>query len=113
MFTLLFVVTDSYKKRKEQYSSCDDDETKGYLKRYHEFVEDVVSLISYSILKAGIIILLFVVYISFHGYYDNSEEMVVNKVINGILIVQLIQFVLIIIRILKEMYAMLYDDINK
>jgi len=35
------------------------------------------------------------------------------QIINSLIIMQLLQFLIIIVIILKEMYAMLYDDINK
>lgn len=114
MFTLLFVVTSNYKNRKEQLSGNDDEENINYIKRYHAFTEDAVSLISYSIVKAGLVIIITIIYVSVlpeDGVEEKSSLLV--RILNGLLIMQLVQFLMIIVRILKEMYAMLYDDISK
>ncbi|MDR2084887.1 MAG: hypothetical protein LBP67_07825 [Bacteroidales bacterium] len=113
MFTLLFVVTNSYRTRKEQLSKDESDENKSYLTRYNTFAENIVSLISYSIVKAGLIIVFTLAYISLLTYECNNLSVIFSKICNGLLIIQLIQFAIIITMILKEMYAMLYDDINK
>jgi hypothetical protein len=114
MFTLLFVVTSNYKNRKEQLSGSNEDENVNYIKRYHSFTEDAVSLISFSIVKAGMVIIITIVYVSVLP--ENAGEQgcsLLIRILNGILIMQLLQFLMIIVRILKEMYAMLYDDISK
>ena len=113
MFTLLFVVTNSYRTRKEQLSKDESEESKNYLDRYNTFAQNTVSLISYSIVKAGLIILFTLAYVSLLAYECNNLLRVFAKICNGLLVIQLIQFAIVITMILKEMYAMLYDDINK
>lgn len=114
MFTLLFVVTSNYKNRKDQLSGNNDEENINYIKRYHSFTEDAVSLISYSIVKAGLVIIITIVYVSVlsENVYEQGHNLLI-RILSGILIMQLLQFLMIIVRILKEMYAMLYDDISK
>ncbi|MDR1762322.1 MAG: hypothetical protein LBR55_07715 [Bacteroidales bacterium] len=113
MFTLLFVVTNSYRTRKEQLSYSKNEEDKKYLERYNAFTQSTVSLISYSIVKAGLIILFTLAYVSLLTYKCNNLLIVFAKLCNGLLVIQLTQFAIVITMILKEMYAMLYDDINK
>lgn len=113
MFTLLFVVTSNYKNRKEQLSSNQDDETVNYIERYRKFTENTVALISYSIIKAGIIIIITIFYASNNEVDNNHFFTLYQKILNGLLVIHLFQFMLVITRILNEMYAMLFDDINK
>lgn len=114
MFTLLFIVTSNYKNRKEQLCNKQDDEVLNYIERYRRFTEDAVSLISYSIVKAGIIIITTIVYTSVLPINGSGEShCIFAQIFNGLLVVLLFQFMVIITRILKEMYAMLFDDINK
>jgi hypothetical protein len=113
MFTLLFVVTNSYRTRKEQLSKEESEESKNYLTRYNTFAQETVSLISYSIVKAGLIILFTLAYVSLLAYECNNLLAIFTKACNALLVIQLIQFAIVITMILKEMYAMLYDDINK
>lgn len=110
MFTLLFIVTNNYKTRKSQILSKEEEDIK-YLERYLNFTRTLVSLISYSIIKAGLIIILTITYVSLHTKGNNISIDI--QIINGLIIIQLLQFLIIIVIILKEMYAMLYDDINK
>lgn len=110
MFTLLFIVTSNYKTRKSQIPTKEEEDIK-YLKRYYTFTQNIVSLISYSIIKAGIVIILTIIYVSLYPK-DNNLPLYI-QIINSLIIMQLLQFLIIIVIILKEMYAMLYDDINK
>lgn len=114
MFTLLFVVTSNYKNRKEQLSNKTDDEDVNYINRYRKFTEDAVKLISYSIVKAGFVIIITIAYVSILPEDTcGQKNTLLLKIVNGLLIMQLSQFLMVIVRILKEMYAMLYDDIAK
>lgn len=118
MFTLLFIVTSNYKTRKSQIPAKEEEDIK-YLDRYYTFTRNVVSLISYSIIKAGIVIILTIIYVSLYPkdsiflYIKDINIPIYILIINSLIIIQLLQFLIIIIIILKEMYAMLYDDINK
>lgn len=110
MFTLLFIVTTNYKTRKQQLLKNENDEEQSYLQRYYQFTQCAVALISYSIVKAGIIILLTIIYNSLSSLEVYNLPI---SVVSSLLTIFWIQFIIIIVRILKEMYTMLYDDIEK
>ncbi len=113
MFTLLFVVANNYKDRKASINSSDEEDVR-YIKRYKEFADNIISLISISIVYAGALVLLIVVYSSsIESVLWIDVYSTVSEYLSPVIILLLIHFILIIIRILKEMYAMLYDDINK
>lgn len=113
MFTLLFVVTTNYKNRKQQLENDSNEETKNYIRRYHTFTESAVALISYSIVKAGIIIFFTIVYNALDSIINNSGHDWVIFLMSAFLEIFWIQFIIVITRILREMYVMLYDDIEK
>lgn len=113
MFTLLFIVANNFKSRKLQVDS-DEEEDVEYIERYKVFAENIIAMISLSIIYAGILVVLIVIYsLSIKSYFGNDIYTCASEYLSAIIIVLLSHFMLIIIRILKEMYAMLYDDINK
>jgi len=77
MFSVIFIVVEHFLKRKEDYSS-DNDEDVRYLRNYQDFTKDTVALISFSIFLAGWIILLAFIRLNFGG-----PEMTVNNVIDS------------------------------
>ena len=113
MFTLLFVVTTNYKNRKQQLENDSNEETKNYIRRYHTFTESAVALISYSIVKAGVIIFFTIVYNALDSIINNSGQDWAIFLMSAFLEIFWIQFIIVITRILREMYVMLYDDIEK
>ena len=113
MFTLLFVVTTNYKNRKQQLENDSNEETKNYIRRYHTFTESAVALISYSIVKAGVIIFFTIVYNALDSIINNSGHDWAIFLMSAFLEIFWIQFIIVITRILREMYVMLYDDIEK
>lgn len=110
MFTLLFVITGNYKARKSELNNSKNEEDVKYLQRYFAFAEQSISLISYSIVKAGAIIIISIIYRLFDS---ETTSNIARIVLSSLLFINWWQFVIILIKILSEMYAMLYDDINK
>lgn len=106
MFTLIFVIVDHFVKRKETRNGLDDEE-KNYIARYREFAQNSVAMISFSILLAGGIILLQIILPQI-----KVECSLVNAITNSVFAFFLIQYAVLILLIIKEMYAMLTDDIE-
>lgn len=110
MFTLLFVITGNYKARKLELRNSKNEEDVKYLHSYFAFAKQSISLISYSIVKAGAIIIISIIY----SLLDSETLSNIARIIlSSLLFINWWQFVIILIKILSEMYAMLYDDINK
>lgn len=107
MFSVIFIVVEHFLKRKEKYTT-NDEENVDYLKRYHDFTRDTVAVISFSIFLAGFIIML--VIIAQHITFD-SKWYLASK--NMVFTFFLLQYFAIIIIVVKQMYVMLIDDMEK
>ncbi len=128
LFSVIFVVTENYSKRKNDLSNNFNEEAKKYLKRYKEFSKHISTLILFSILIAmfSIVLLLLFLFISkasIYGLdvYGKIFELLKNTEITKELILQTLQvliliflfnYLLTIINLIKEVYAMLFDNIN-
>lgn len=106
MFSVIFIVVEHFLKRKSERTSNKDEDVR-YIENYREFAKNVVAMIAFSIFLAGWIILLSLVLpkISF-------EVMWFVPIKNAIYSFFLLQYVALIIIVVKEMYAMLTDDIE-
>lgn len=104
MFSVIFIVVEHFLKRKEDYSS-DNDEDVRYLRNYQDFTKDTVALISFSIFLAGWIILL-----AFILPQIKFESIWWLSIRNFVFSYFLLQYVALIIIVVKDMYAMLIDD---
>ena len=106
MFTLIFVIVEHFIKRKETRKS-QNEEDKNYIAKYRQFARDAVAMISFSILLAGGIIL-------FQIIIPNIEIKCAfaNYIANSIMAFFLFQYLILILLIIREMYAMLTDDIE-
>jgi hypothetical protein len=112
MFTLLFVITGNFDSRKRQFKDSKLEEDTRYIKTYQDFTNNSISLISYSILKSGLIIILLLLYTSLISIIT-KDYVVIIEFVQGLIILQLLQYAMVFIAILKDMYAMLYEDVNK
>lgn len=104
MFSVIFIVVEHFLKRKEDYSS-DNDEDVRYLRNYQVFTKNTVALISFSIFLAGWIILL-----AFLLPQIKVENIWWASIRNLAFSYFLLQYVALIIIVVKDMYAMLIDD---
>ena len=104
MFSVIFIVVEHFLKRKEDYSS-DNDEDVRYLRNYQDFTKNTVALISFSIFLAGWIILL-----AFLLPQIKVENIWWTSIRNFVFSYFLLQYVALIIIVVKDMYAMLIDD---
>lgn len=104
MFSVIFIVVEHFLKRKEDYSS-DNDEDVRYLRNYQDFTKNTVALISFSIFLAGWIILL-----AFLLPQIKVENIWWASIRNFVFSYFLLQYVALIIIVVNDMYAMLIDD---
>lgn len=119
LFSIIFIVSNNFNTRKEKIDSK-EEENKSYIDRYKTFANELTSLISYTVVKALVIIVLLIISDAANNYVDNTGSsyfddsfLLLLKFIGAILIFLLYQFLLYIVVILKEMYVMQFDDINR
>lgn len=107
MFSVIFIVVDHFLKRKKNFSST-SDEDKRYIGNYKDFTHKIVVLISFSIFLSGwIIFLVFLLpRIDFTNVWWQSIR-------NSFFTFFLLQYVALVVIVVKDMYAMLIDDIEK
>jgi hypothetical protein len=110
LFSIIFVVSNNLNTRKEQYKSHNEEDLR-YLKNYKDFANSLVALISYTIVKAIIIVVILIVSDAYFDYLENKTNITL-RIIWDLLVFLLVQFLLYIIIILREMYLMQYEDIN-
>lgn len=106
MFSVIFIVVEHFLKRKETRTS-DKEEDIRYIENYRDFARNVVAMISFSIFLAGWIVVLSFVLPRIH---IGVSWFVPLK--NAVYTFFIIQYVALIILVVKEMYAMLTDDIE-
>ena len=113
-------------------SSDANDEAKSYLERYKDFTEHITTLILFSVSIAIISIVLLLVYLFVvkanlqglqagkeikeiieRGNIDYSKvKSVALSLLQMLSFIFLFNYLLIIITLIKEVYAMIFDDIN-
>lgn len=111
MFSLLFIITSNYSNRKNKLDISQEENLR-YLNHYKSFSNNLISLISYSIIKALIVIALIIVLNSSSDFLNSYKEFA-SKVVLGVLFIIIFQYFLMVIWILKNMYSMLFEDINR
>lgn len=111
LFSIIFIVSENYKDRRINLTT-QDEENINYLNRYHKFSSDLISLISYTIIKALIIIILTVI-ISLYNSNLNSNPDFLLKLQWVFLLFYLYHFLIYVIIILNEIYSMQYEEINR
>lgn len=111
MFSLLFVITNNFNSRKSQIVSKDEEDIR-YIENYRNFANKLISIISYFVVKSIIIILLLIIESSYYDYL-NEKINILYKAIWFLSYLLFYQYIIQLIYILKNMYAMLYDDVNR
>lgn len=132
LFSVIFIVTENYSKRRNQLSNNSSDEAKSYLKRYKNFTEHITTLILFSVAIAIISIVFLLIYLFFvkanlhelqlikefkeiieEGNIDFSKvKYVILSLLQMLSFIFLFNYLLIIITLVKEVYAMVFDEIN-
>ena len=104
MFSVIFIVVEHFLKRKVDFNS-NNVEDKRYLENYQDFTRKTVSRIVFSIFLAGwIIIIAFI----FPHIKCGSIWWLITK--NSSFTFFILQYVALIIIVVKDMYAMLIED---
>ncbi|MBI9055978.1 MAG: hypothetical protein JEY96_19305 [Bacteroidales bacterium] len=111
LFSIIFVVSNNLNSRKIQYQS-QNEEDKRYIENYRNFSNNIVYLISYTVVKSIIIIVLLILADAYFDYLNETANLLI-RIIWDLIVFLLYHFLLYIIIILKEMYVMQYEDINK
>ena len=106
MFTLVFIIVEHFVKRKEAKPALNEDE-KNYISRYRKFAQKSVAMISFSILLAGWVIFLQIIFSQVV-----SDCKIVSSITNSVFSFFLAQYFVLILLIVGEMYAMLTEDIE-
>ena len=106
MFSVIFIVVEHFLKRKVNFNS-NNDEDKRYLEYYQDFTIKTVSRIAFSIFLAGWIIIIAFILPRIKG--DFIWWIIVRNVL---FIFFLLQYVALIIIVVKDMYAMLIEDVD-
>jgi len=104
MFSVIFIVVEHFLKRKVDLNS-ENDEDKRYLENYQDFTRNTVARISFSIFHAGLIIILAFILPQIKG--TNIWWASIRNVVFAFF---LLQYIALIIIVVKDMYAMLIDD---
>lgn len=132
LFSVIFVVTENYSKRKNQMRRNQSDEAQSYLKRYKDFTGQITTLILFSVAIAIISIVFLLLYIFLMkanlqglqvvkevkefietGNIDYSKvKSIVLLFLQTLSFIFLYNYLLTIITLVKEVYAMVFDDIN-
>jgi len=136
-FSLLFIVTDKYKAKKDNLKDTvitakednlkeftiiekedEDCEVCNYLKRYKNFSIFLIRQISFTIILAVFLILsLSIIYFTpqipqIDCLIWKYLKLTTKYILNGMIYYWSMQFVVFLIVILSNMYVMLLDDIN-
>lgn len=132
LFSVIFIVTENYSKRKNLLNTNSNEEAKSYIKRYKDFTNHITTLILFSVAVAVISIVLLLIYLFFvkanlqglqiskelieilrNGNIDYSKSKSLILILLQILsFIFLFNYLLIIITLIKEVYALVFDDIN-
>jgi len=111
LFSIIFVVSKNFNTRKEQLNTKDEDDLI-YLNQYKKFSNNLISLISYLIIKAIIIIIILILSDGYKHHLNDTVNFNLRAMWD-VFIILIFHYLLYVIVILKEMYIMQYDDINR
>jgi hypothetical protein len=111
LFSIIFIVSNNLNTRREQLKTKDEENIR-YIETYKKFAKNIVSLISYTVVKAIFIIIILIISDAVYSYLDNKVNLFL-RLLWDVLVVFLYHFIFYIILILKEMYSMQYEDISK
>lgn len=111
LFSIIFIVSNNLNTRREQLQTKEEEDIR-YIETYKKFAKNIVSLISYTVVKAIFIIIILIISDAINSYLENEVNLFL-RLLWDVLIIFLYHFIFYIIIILKEMYSMQYEDINK
>ena len=130
LFSVIFILTENYSKRKNDLKNNSNEESILYLERYKNFTKHITTLILFSVAVATISIVFLLLYLL--CLKANLQTVLLNKKnleflknfnlsdfkVAVLFILQLLSFsclfnyLLTIMALVKEVYSMVFDDIN-
>lgn len=111
LFSIIFIVGKNYSTRKEKYNTGNEEDLQ-YLKTYKLFANNLVSLVSYLIIKAILIVSILIISDAYKNFLDEQVNFYL-RLMWDFFVLLIIQFVLLLFVILVEIYKMQYDEINR
>lgn len=111
LFSIIFIVSNNLNTRREKLQTKNEEDIR-YVETYKKFAKNIVSLISYTVVKSIFIIIILIISDAVYSYLDNEVSLFL-RLLWDVLIIFLYHFIFYIILILKEMYSMQYEDISK
>ena len=127
LFSVIFILLENYNKRKDKIGNNPPEELIRYVKRYKDFTSKISTIILFSIVVAmiSIIILLLIIFIlkiklsniNYEFIFSYKNQLIQLKkillcILQTICITFLYNYFLIVINLIKEIYAMVFDSIN-
>lgn len=106
LFTLMVYVSDKASNKKKELMETTSDDIQIFIERYLNFTSDLISQISYSIVFS--IFLLIFLFISLIDFRNESLE----KIIDLLVICGIVHFLIFILLIISNMYALFLQEIN-
>lgn len=129
LFSVIFIVTENYLKRKHSLLNNSNEEAKRYINRYKDFAKHTTTLILFSVAIAVISIIFLLLYLFiikgnitqnqlFSDFFQqNNVDCVAfkNTILNILQLISsifLFNYLLSVIVLIKEVYAMIFEFIN-
>lgn len=127
LFSVIFILLENYNKRKDKIGNNPPEELIRYVKRYKDFTSKISTIILFSIVVAmiSIIILLLIIFIlkiklsniNYEFIFSYKNQLIQLKkillcILQTICITFLYNYFLIVINLIKEIYAIVFDSIN-
>ena len=128
LFSVIFILLENYNKRKDKIGNNPPEELVRYVNRYKDFTSKISTIILFSIVVAmiSIIILLLIIFIlkiklsniNYEFIFSYKNQLIQLKkillcILQTICITLLYNYFLIVINLIKEIYAMVFDSINR
>lgn len=106
MFSVIFIVVEHFLKRRDACKSENEEDIQ-YLENYQDFTRNTVARISFSIFLAGLIIIM-----AFIFPQVKATNIWWLSARNTVFAFFLLQYIVNFFIVVKDMYAMLTDDIE-
>ena len=113
LFSLIIVIVDKAKKIKEK-ANVEKEERFYYVKRYLRFSKQLITKIAFTIIIALILIMLSLITQLNFGMHNISSWIAIHKphIVSFLIFYFTIQFVLMILQIVSEMYEVFLEEIK-
>jgi hypothetical protein len=113
-FTLIVYVADKAANKKNEYREKENEEDKRFINTYLDFIEKLISQISYSILLSVFIICSALIsQLKFPCLINGSLCSYINILITISIISLIFHFVIYLLLIISNMYALFLEEIKR